>query len=80
MYDLVSHLIYLDNFSEMKTSKTSLGKEIPIPAPTPNHHHHQVSRLFLGLPGSALGRGGVGDTTTTPHNPGAHPWERGACS
>lgn len=35
MYDLVSHLIYLDNFSEMKTSKTSLGKEIPIPAPPP---------------------------------------------
>lgn len=29
MYDLVSHLIYLDNFSEEKTNKTSLGKDIP---------------------------------------------------
>lgn len=31
MYDLVLHLIYLDNFSEEKTNKTSLGKEIPFP-------------------------------------------------
>lgn len=26
MYDLISHLIYLDTFSEKKTHKTSLGK------------------------------------------------------
>lgn len=27
MYDLISHLIYLDNFSEKKTNKTSPGKK-----------------------------------------------------
>lgn len=32
MYDLVLHLIYLDNFSEEKTNKTSLGEEIPFPS------------------------------------------------
>jgi hypothetical protein len=32
LYDLIVHLIYLDNFSEKKTNKTSLGKkELPVP-------------------------------------------------
>lgn len=51
MYDLVSHLIYLDNFSEEKTNKASLGGRHSLPSP-----HPQFSSYFQGLPGSALQR------------------------
>lgn len=54
MYDLVSRLIYLGNFSEKKTSKTSLGKEIPISPKLSSYF-----RAFL-----ALLWGGRGDDST----------------
>lgn len=70
MYDLVSHLIYLDNFSEEKTNKTSLGKDIPPLLPP-------VLELFSVPPllSSGEGRGGA----PTPH-PGAGSGGRRGCS
>lgn len=65
MYDLVSHLIYLDNFSEEKTNKTSLGGRHTFPSP-----HPQFSSYFQCLPGSPL----QGTRWSPTPTPGARLW------
>lgn len=67
MYDLISHLIYLDNFSEKKTNNTSLGRR--------NSLLPQIARLF-----SAPSWLSSGESRGRPPLPAPGAWLRGEAS
>ena len=72
MYDLISHLIYLDNFSEKKTNKTSLGKRNSLSPKFSGYFRCRPGSPLGGVEGTARGRDG-GHPPLLPA-PGAQPW------